>query len=147
MNYKPTHFTNDNGDVLHEAFYRLGREYGYIFKDVIVKAKIDPEKGLKYSIYNQEDTVLAGCNPALIERLIESFDEWLGESGYYYDLEGGEDRWIVSKNEARDEEAKQEIQNLIKKIISKNTPDKAAQLITDTIDIASTHIANNLKNE
>jgi hypothetical protein len=135
MNYKPTHFTNDNGDALHEAFYRLGREYGYIFKDVVVRAEIEPEKGLKYSIYNQEDTVLAGCNPLLVERLVENLSEWLGDAGDYYDLEGGEDRWIVFKDESQDEEAKQEKQKLIEMIITQNEPGKAAQIIMKMEDL------------
>jgi hypothetical protein len=135
MNYKPTHFTNDNGDVLHEAFYRLGREYGYIFKDVVVRAEIEPEKGLKYSIYNQEDTVLAGCNPLLVERLVENLSEWLGDAGDYYDLEGEEDRWIVFKDKSQDEEAKQEMQKLIEKIITQNEPGKAAQIIMKMEDL------------
>lgn len=135
MNYKPTHFTNDNGDVLHWAFYRLGREYGYIFKDVVVRAEIEPEKGLKYSIYNQEDTVLAGCNPLLVERLVENLSEWLGDAGDYYDLEGEEDRWIVFKDKSQDEEAKQEKQKLIEMIITQNEPGKAAQIIMKMEDL------------
>jgi hypothetical protein len=44
MNYKPIYFTNDNGDVFNEAFYRLGHQYGYIFRDVVVKAENAPDK-------------------------------------------------------------------------------------------------------
>lgn len=131
MSYKPIHFTNDNGDVLHEAFYRLGREYGYIFKDVIVKVEIDPQSGLKYSVHNQQDTVLAGCNPALIERLVESFDGWLSDAQDFYDLEYQEDRWIVFKSESQEKEAEEEVKKLIEKIVLENTPEKAAQLIME----------------
>lgn len=88
------HFTNNKGEVLDRAYYRLGREYGYVFKDVVVELTIKSGE-VKCGIYELNNSVLAGCNLEVVKRLVADLDEWLAEIGDFYDLNGEEDRWVV----------------------------------------------------
>jgi hypothetical protein len=121
-------FTNDAGEVFDRAYYRLGREYGYVFKDVVVELTIRGG-GLKCGIHEPDKTVLAGCNPEIVERLIADLNGWLAENGGdFYDLEQGEDRWVVYK------ENKKELCEAVEGVIVEQDgdPSLAAQLIVNT---------------
>lgn len=119
------YFTNDAGEVLDRSYYRLGREYGYIFKDVVVELSIKEGK-VRCGIHEPEKTVLAGCNPVIIERLIADLDDWLAEGGDFYDLEQGEDRWVVFETE--NDELREAVESVI---VGEKDPAKAAQLIVN----------------
>ena len=116
-------FTNDKGEVLDRAYYRLGREYGYIFKDVVIELSIRDGR-VRCGIHEPEKTVLAGCNPVIIERLVADLDDWLAEGGDFYDLEHGEDRWVVFETE--NDELREAVESVI---VGEKDPARAAQLI------------------
>lgn len=130
MKYKPTHFTNDRGEILDEAFYRLGREYGSIFRDVVVRVYIDPKEGIKCGIHNPQETILSGCNPKILHRLVSTLNEWLPESGDFYDLDGKEDRWVVYREEDHREGMKKAVTEVISAF--PDSPEQAAQVIVNT---------------
>lgn len=119
-------FTNDSGEVLDRAYYRLGREYGYIFKNVVIELSIK-DGDVRCGIHEPEKTVLAGCNPVIIKRLVADLDEWLADSGDFYDLEHEEDRWVVFEQE--NDELREAIEGAI---VETRDPAKAAQLIVNT---------------
>lgn len=118
-------FTNDAGEVFDRAYYRLCREYGYIFKDVVIELTIQNGR-VKCGVYNLDSTVLAGCNPVIVERLIADLDDWLADSGDFYDLEKGEDRWVVFETE--NDELREAVESVI---VGEKDPAKAAQLIVN----------------
>lgn len=119
-------FTNDAGQVFDRAYYRLGREYGYLFQDVVIELSIRDGR-VRCSIHEPGETVLAGCNPVIVERLIADLDDWLADSGDFYDLEHGEDRWVVFEQE--NDELREAIESVI---VEAEDPAKAAQLIVNT---------------
>jgi hypothetical protein len=120
-------FTNDKREVLDRAYYRLGREYGYVFRDVVVELTVRDGR-VKCGIHEPEKTVLAGCNPEIVRRLVANLDDWLADSGDFYDLEYGEERWPVYEQE------NDGLSKAIEDVIMENRgdPAQAAQLIVNT---------------
>jgi hypothetical protein len=122
-----THFTNSEGKVFDRAYYRLGLEYGYVFKDVVVELTITDGR-VKCGIYDLENTVLAGCNPEIVSRLVANLDDWLADTGDFYDLDYVEEIWPVYKQE--NEGLSKAIEDVI--VENRADPAKAAHLIVNT---------------
>lgn len=122
-----THFTNSKGKVFDRAYYRLGREYGSVFNGVVVELTIT-DGWVKCGIYDLENTVLAGCNPEIVSRLVANLDDWMADSGDFSDLDFGEEIWPVYKQENG------ELSKAIEDVIMENRgdPAQAAQLIVNT---------------
>jgi hypothetical protein len=120
-----TCFSNDKGEVFDRAYYRLGREYGYVFKDVVVELTVKDGE-VKCGIYELDKSVLADCSQVIIERLVANLDEWLAEAGDFYDLEQGEDRWpVYGENNGGLLKAVEDV------IIEAANPAEAARIITN----------------